>query len=78
MEDQTLVAIASALGVSSTTALVGLVLLMVWSLLWKGAALWSAARALQTGWFVAILILNTAGILEVIYFLFFKKKEQRS
>lgn len=45
-----------------------LVLLAVlWSLLWKGLALWRAAKRGDTWWFLAFLILNTLGILEIIY-----------
>ncbi len=42
-------------------------LLIVWTLFWKGLALWHSARNKQHWWFVIMLILNTAGILEVIY-----------
>lgn len=38
----------------------------------KGYALWYAARAGQKYWFVALLFINTVGILEIIYLLFFR------
>lgn len=41
--------------------------LTVWSLFWKGLALWRAARLSSKNWFIVILILNTVGILEIIY-----------
>lgn len=41
--------------------------LLAWSLFWKGLALWHAARRRQPWWFVVMLILNTAGILEIVY-----------
>jgi hypothetical protein len=44
-----------------------LVILMAWSLLWKGLALWRAANRGDTWWFIAFLFLNTLGILEIIY-----------
>lgn len=47
---------------------------IVWTLFWKGIALWKSARNQSPVWFVAILILNTLGILEIIYILFFSKK----
>jgi len=53
-----------------------LVVLIVWSLIWKGIGLWFAARNYQKGWYIAILILNTAGILEIIYLLFFRRDKQ--
>lgn len=53
-----------------------LIVLVVWSLVWKGIGLWFAARNYQRVWFVAILVLNTAGILEIIYLLFFRRDKQ--
>jgi hypothetical protein len=44
-----------------------LLLAIAWSLLWKGLALWRAAKRGDTWWFVAFLIINTLGILEIIY-----------
>lgn len=41
--------------------------LILWSLFWKGLALWHSARKGQPWWFVILVILNTAGILEIIY-----------
>jgi len=46
------------------------VAVMLWSLPWKGIALWKAARRGRLGWFVALLIINTAGLLEIIYIFF--------
>ena len=48
----------------------------VWSLIWKGFALWYAARNYQKKWFIALIILNTAGILEIIYLLFFRRDKR--
>jgi len=50
-----------------------LVVIAIWSLAWKGVALWKAAHHEQKGWFVALLIVNTAGLLEIAYILFFQK-----
>ncbi len=41
--------------------------LILWSLAWKGFALWTAARKGSKVWFVILLVLNTLGILEIIY-----------
>ncbi len=46
----------------------------IWSIAWKGFALWRAAHNKQQYWFVAMLILNTFGILEIIYLFRFAKK----
>jgi len=50
-----------------------IVLLAVWSIIWKGLALWKAASLRQKYWFVAILIINTFGILDIIYYFFVSK-----
>lgn len=49
--------------------------LYIWSLFWKGIALWRAAHYKQRNWFVVLLVLNTIGILEIIYLLRFSKKK---
>lgn len=49
-------------------------LLIVWTLIWKGLALWRASRNDQRNWFIVLLILNTVGILELVYLFRFAKK----
>lgn len=51
--------------------------LVAWSLVWKGLALWRAGRLGERGWFVALLILNTLGILELIYLFFITPRRQK-
>jgi methionyl-tRNA synthetase len=59
-----------------------LALVLVWSLVWKGFALWKAARKKHLTWFIVLLVVNTLGILEILYiFLFadlFKEKKEGS
>ncbi len=52
------------------------ILLIIWSLIWKGIALWKAARNGHQGWFIVMLIVNTVGILEIIYIYGFSKKKK--
>ena len=47
--------------------------IVVWSLFWKSAALWHAARNKQLGWFIALAIINTAGILDIVYLFVIEK-----
>ena len=54
--------------------IIGLILISVWMLIWKGFALWHSAKNKQKGWFIAILILNTLGLLPIIYLIWFLKK----
>lgn len=53
-------------------------LAIVWSLAWKGVALWRAGRMNQLGWFVAILVINTFGLLEIFYLLAYHYKPPKS
>jgi hypothetical protein len=57
----------------SDLSLLGFVLIVTWSLFWKGLALWYAAKRDEKRWFVFILVLNTFGILEIIYLFHFVK-----
>lgn len=59
----------------STTSVILLIVLLVWTAVWKGIALWRAGRNNQLPWFLVMMILNTAGILEIVYLTFFSKKK---
>lgn len=48
--------------------------LIVGIIVLKGYALWCAAKRDEKGWFIALLIVNTMGILELIYLYFFAGK----
>lgn len=43
------------------------ILFIFWTIFWKGLALWHSARRGEPLWFVILLIVNTFGILEIIY-----------
>jgi hypothetical protein len=50
-------------------------LLAIWSIFWKGCSLWHAGRRGQGWWFVVLLVINSVGILDIIYlFLVLKLK----
>lgn len=51
-----------------------LIPLLVWSLFWKGWALWKAAKNDSKPWFVALLLINTMGILDILYIYVFGKE----
>lgn len=51
-----------------------LVIGALWEVVWKGIALWRAARNGHQVWFIFLLIVNSVGILPIIYILFFSKK----
>ncbi len=52
----------------------GLVPLLAWSIVWKGLALWKAADRREKIWFWVLLVVNTVGILEILYLYVFSKK----
>ena len=53
-----------------------LIPLIIWETIWKGFGLWHSARNKHTVWFICILIINTAGILPIIYLLINKNKSK--
>ena len=55
-----------------------IVLALVWSIPWKAWALWRSARLNQRYWFVVLLLVNTLGILEILYLFVFNKKQLKT
>lgn len=51
-------------------------LLILWSVVWKGMALWKSARLGNKVWFVVMLVINTLGILEILYIYVFSKESK--
>ena len=58
----------------SVTQIILIVVLLAWSLVWDAIALWKAANNKDLAWFIALLLLNTAGILEIFYIFVFSKR----
>lgn len=50
-----------------------LLLILAWTVPWKGVALWKAAKNNHKKWFIVLLLLNTLAILEIIYIFYFSK-----
>jgi hypothetical protein len=44
-----------------------------WTIVWKGLALWKASKKDAKVWFVLLLVINTIGILELLYYFFLSK-----
>ena len=62
----------------SRAGFMSFVVLLIWSGVWKAIALWKSGRNNQLGWFIALTVLNTAGILEIVYLLFLQPKTGKS
>ena len=52
-----------------------ILLLVVWSAVWKAIALWRAAQNNSKPWYVVLFIVNTVGILDILYIYVFGKKK---
>jgi len=52
-------------------------LLVLWTFIWKGLALWRASKEHSVVWFVILLVINTAGILEILYLYLFSKRAKK-
>lgn len=50
-------------------------LVMVWTILWKCYSVWVASKNNDKKWFIALVIFNTAGILDIIYIFGVAKKK---
>jgi len=75
---QSLQLIADTLGISLQTLLILSGILLFWALIWKGFALWKSVKNTKMVWFIAFLISQTYGILEIPYmFIFSKIKDEK-
>ncbi|KKU52684.1 MAG: hypothetical protein A3H69_02420 [Candidatus Sungbacteria bacterium RIFCSPLOWO2_02_FULL_47_9] len=52
-----------------------LILLILWTVPWKGVALWTAARREEKWWFAVLLVANTPALLEIFYIFFWTKRK---
>ncbi len=53
-----------------------LMILVIWEIVWKGLALWFASKNNQKIWYVAILLINSIGIIPLVYLVFFRKDKK--
>lgn len=51
-----------------------ILIIIFWSFTWKGLALWRAVALQQKVWFVVLLVINTLGLLEIIYLIITRHK----
>ena len=51
-----------------------ILILMIWTFVWKVYAVWISVKHDHKKWFLALLILNTVGILEIFYIFKIAKK----
>jgi Family of unknown function (DUF5652) len=63
----------SAFGFGAAALAALFLVIALWSLAWKTLAVWHAARNKQRLWMIALLLINTVGVLEIIYLAWFRK-----
>jgi methionyl-tRNA synthetase len=47
--------------------------LIIWTTFWKAKALWRSAKNNQVYIFILLMLVNTLGVLEIVYLRFFQK-----
>jgi len=52
------------------------IFILIWDSIWKLIGLWKSARNNQIVWFICIAIINTLGILPIVYIIMDRKKGQ--
>lgn len=65
--------LGAQLGMSAGAIFILIAIISIWSIVWKGFALWKASKKNHLIWFIALLVLNTVGILEILYIYVFSK-----
>ncbi len=51
-----------------------LIVLILWDTVWKIIAMWKSARNNHLIWFICITVINSIGILPIVYILIQRKK----
>ena len=57
----------------TSTQITIITIIALWELIWKGLALWQAARQNDKLWYLLILSFNTVGILPIVYIFIISK-----
>ena len=52
-----------------------IIILVIWEAIWKLIAMWKAGQNKHLAWFICIALINTAGILPIVYILMFRSKQ---
>ncbi len=55
-----------------------IVLVALWTLPWKGVALWRAAKRHDLWWFIILLFVNSLALLEILYIFIWNKRKPKT
>lgn len=62
-----------------TPAVVTLIVIAaIWSSVWKAFALYRAGKVSDPVWFVVLFLVNTLGLLEILYLFVFSRRTSRA
>jgi hypothetical protein len=54
------------------------ILIAIWSSIWKALAFWKSARKNNLAWFIVFVLVNTIGVLEILYIYIFSERENKA
>lgn len=55
--------------------LIFVIIAALWTIPWKGVALWKSAKNNHKIWFLALFLINSLALLEIVYIFFFADKK---
>jgi hypothetical protein len=79
MSSEMITELSNAFGISAVWIVFFFLVILIWSATWKLMAMWKSARKGSLAWFILLGIVNTLGILEILYIYVFSeiKREKR-
>lgn len=75
--EQILETVAQNFGISIKATIIILAVIMIWEFCWKMVALWKSARKGSVIWFIVLALVNTVGILPILYIFVFSKMGEK-
>jgi len=60
-------------GLSITVIIIIFAIILIWELIWKILAMWKAAKKDSIIWFIVLALVNTVGILPILYIFWFSE-----
>jgi len=67
--------LSQLLGISPTFLII--ILIAIWDGIWKLIALWKSAKNSELAWFIILALINSAGILPILYIYIFSKEKRK-
>jgi len=68
--------LSQLLGISPTFLFI-IILIAIWDGIWKLIALWKSAKNSELAWFIILALINSAGILPILYIYIFSKEKRK-